>query len=231
MTDSISEIFSSPSPAVDSSGMTAAQLESQGVTYASMSGDVAASDQAAINQTNPLPPSSSNTAGLFGSLGSAGQLLSLVGTAVKGGSQAQAGQVGIQVANYNSGVATTAANNAMGASENKAISDNTQEQLLLSHARALAASGGGSASDPTVVNQVEAPIEAQGEYNQMTDLYNGENQSQALRSQAALQQYEAENNASGAFINAGSTLMSGATSSLFSRYAPDPLVNYNSGLN
>ena len=232
MTDSIGELFASPtpSPALDASGVTAAQLSSQGVTNASMSGDVAAADQAAINQTNPVPASSpTDYSGLFGSIGGVGKLLSLVGTGIKAGGQVQQAQVAQNVANYNSNVATTQSNNVMGAAENKAAIDNQSEQLLLSHARALAASGGGSADDPTIINQVDAPIQAQGEYNSMTDLYNGESQSQALLSAAALQKYEADNSSSADYINAGTTLMSGATSTLFSRYAPDPLSSYNSG--
>jgi hypothetical protein len=63
-----------------------------------------------------------------------------------------------------------------------------QTQLVQSRAKALAAGSGAGASDPTVQN-IQADIGREGEYDALTQLYNGESASRALRYQASMTKY------------------------------------------
>lgn len=66
-------------------------------------------------------------------------------------------------------------------SQREAIEERRQSRLSVSRAQAVAAAGGGGASDPDVVNRI-ADIEGEGELNFLRALYEGETASaQSLR--------------------------------------------------
>ncbi len=183
------------------------------VGIAEAAGDIAASGAA--------------SSGLFGGL-TAGNALALVGTGFSALKSVQAGNTAANVGAYNATVAKNAANQAMAGGETKSINDNMNTQLMMSRARALAASSTGSASNPSFVNNVAAPIAQQGEYNSMMDIYNGTNTANNLESQAAMDTFAGQTTQQSDYIGAGTTIMSGAAS-MFNRYAPDPMLAYNAG--
>lgn len=80
-----------------------------------------------------------------------------------------------------------AGNNAMATGERAATEERKQAGLAQSRAVALAAAGGGGASDPTVMN-ILGNLAGAGEYNALSQLYNAQseatgdqNQSNALK--------------------------------------------------
>jgi len=82
------------------------------------------------------------------------------------------------------------AGQAVAASQRDAAEQARQGRLLQSRALALAAAGGGGASDPTIVN-IMGSIAGEGAYRSMVSLYKGEEQARALRMEAAARDYDA----------------------------------------
>lgn len=108
------------------------------------------------------------------------------------------------------------ANADAAASQRQAEETRRQTGYVLSRAQALAASSGAGATDPTVVN-LEGNIAGRGEYNALTQLYEGNISEGNLNSQA-----EAARNAGRATARAGvlkgvTTALSGGTS-LYTKY-------------
>lgn len=128
------------------------------------------------------------------------------------------------------------------AAQRAAIQQRAQGALVQSRANALAASSGGSASDPGVIN-VTGQIGAKSEYNALSELYSGETQAQGNEYQAKVdrttgQQYAA----AGAFdkgvgdfraglfpVQAAGTIFGGA-SSLFAKYGSSSTSSPGGGL-
>lgn len=113
---------------------------------------------------------------------------------------------------------------AEAASQREAIRAKRESSYLASRNKALAAAGGGSASDPTVVNLIDQ-IESEGEYNALTALYNGSARAQGIRSDALTTQYgaEMERQAGKSAKKAGkttafNTVLSGASNYGMARY-------------
>ncbi len=78
----------------------------------------------------------------------------------------------------------TNAGQAQAAAQREAIDIDRQVQLNASRALAVAASSGGGASDPTVVNLI-AQSAADGAYRKAVALYEGDEQARAMRLDAA----------------------------------------------
>lgn len=110
------------------------------------------------------------------------------GTILQASSQMAAGRAAQKAGNMEKAASDVAANNANAAAQRKAIESQRQATLAGSRLQALSAAGGG-ASDPTIVNLAEG-IAGKGEYNAMTDLYNGESDAAALTDKGNLAQYE-----------------------------------------
>lgn len=77
------------------------------------------------------------------------------------------------------------------AAQRNALDEQRQTKLVESRAIALAAAGGGSASDPTVINMV-ARISGEGAYRQMAAVYQGAEQARLLKLGAAAKRYEGD---------------------------------------
>lgn len=75
------------------------------------------------------------------------------------------------------------AGQAQAASQRVAITADEQSKLVASRALAVAAAGGGGASDPTVVNLI-AGIAQEGAYRQALSLYQGDERARQLQTQA-----------------------------------------------
>ena len=110
------------------------------------------------------------------------------------------------------------------ASQRSAEEDRLRTQYAVSRAVAVAAAGGGAASDPGVVNIV-ANIERQGAYNASVDLYQGKSAARSMENQAnadiygaSLKTADAKQAASAKTMGAVTTLMKGGAS-IYDKYA------------
>lgn len=83
------------------------------------------------------------------------------------------------------------AGDAIAASQRDAMEQKRHATLVQSRALALAAAGGGGASDPTVVN-IMSKITGEGAYRQAVALYQGEDKARLLRMGAAGKRYEGQ---------------------------------------
>lgn len=85
------------------------------------------------------------------------------------------------------------AGQARAASQHDAADIERQSQLVASRALAVAAAGGGGASDPGVLNIISRNA-AEGAYRRAAALYQGEDRASAMESQAAATEYQGQIN-------------------------------------
>jgi hypothetical protein len=129
------------------------------------------------------------------------------------------------------------AGQAQAAAQKDAEDVQRRTDLVTSRALAVAAAGGGGASDPSVVNTI-AGIAQEGAYRKAVALYRGDEEARRMTMQAEATQYEAgsraaaeRNTAIGGFIGAGTSLLKGAAkqSSLLEKYGGGgPKLDFNS---
>lgn len=157
-------------------------------------------------------------------------VMSVAGTAMNAYGQVQAGaaakaQGAAQqtAANYNAASLDQQATAVRGQTSAQITDQARQTQLIQSTVRARAASSGGGATDPTVVN-LQSGIAGRGEYNNLALLYTGEEKAQGMNTAADLarftgrEQYDAGiNNQTAANVKAIGSIFSGA-SSLYGKY-------------
>jgi len=120
------------------------------------------------------------------------------------------------------------ANQDTAAAERQEIQQDRQTQLVLSRATADAAAGGGSASDPGVVN-LEGQIAQQGAYNAMSALYGGQSKAAQDTYQGQIDLFQGQQAATAAPIAAAGTILSGV-SSFFGNRALLSYYRQNGGL-
>ena len=101
-------------------------------------------------------------------------------------------------------------------SQRESIEQRREADLAQSRALALAAAGGGGASDPTVVDII-SDLEGEGEYRALTALYNGEEQARGYEDEAKARRKAGKNAKTAGIISGVSTVLSGA-SSLYGKY-------------
>lgn len=99
--------------------------------------------------------------------------------------------------------------NEFASSQRKAMEQRRQTALVLSRQRAVAAAGGGDATDPTVT-AIMGRTEQQGEYNAMIDMYNGSVSRADYYKDAASKKSEGKASFIGSLFDAGSTIYSAA---------------------
>jgi hypothetical protein len=107
---------------------------------------------------------------------------------------------------------------AQASAQRTAADVDRQTQMVVSRALAVAASSGGGASDPTVVNLI-AQNAAEGAYRKAVALYGGDEANRVDQAQASAKEYEGKAaRASGNMMGAANLLMAGAkTKSLYQR--------------
>lgn len=143
-------------------------------------------------------------------IGLAGTGLGAVGSILEGQSAASAAEAeGIQ--------AIAQAKSARATSQRQANEERRQGDLAISRAQAVAAAGGGGATDPTVLNIV-GDIAGQSEYNALSALYEGTTAADTLEYQAKIKAMQARDAKIAGYIGAGSKLLSGGAS-LYDRYS------------
>lgn len=108
--------------------------------------------------------------------------------------------------------------NASAASAQRQAQDvQRRTDMVKSRALAVAASSGAGADDPNVLNTI-AGIEAEGHYQAMSRLYNGETQRQSLNNQADATVREGNAKRTAYDLSAVSSVLS-TGSSLYTKYA------------
>lgn len=88
-----------------------------------------------------------------------------------------------------------------------AIEERRDAKYLMSRARALAAASGGGVSDPSVVN-ILGDIEAEGEYNALARMYEGETAAQSDQAMAKARRSEGNAAMNASYFNMASTAAS-----------------------
>lgn len=137
-------------------------------------------------------------------------------TILSASGQIAAGNTANNAAKYNAAAEQTYGTQQFAASQRSAFQERRKTDYTLSRAQAVAASSGGGATDPTVVN-LEGGIKAQGEYNAMTALYQGQEAERQANTQAGLDLYQGKQAQKAGYIKGATTLLSGG-SSLFDKY-------------
>lgn len=105
------------------------------------------------------------------------------GTIMGGNAAAQAGQSARGAQYFKAAQEDQAAQESRAASQRVALDKQHQTDLALSTLQARAAAGGGSASDPGVINLAQN-IAGRGEYQSLMDMYTGENRARGIEDQA-----------------------------------------------
>ncbi len=115
------------------------------------------------------------------------------------------------------------AGQSIAASQRQAMELRRQTKLVESRAIAVAAAGGGGASDPTIIGLI-SKIHGEGAYRAGVALYQGEDAARSLRMKAAAVNYEgsiaadALESQGNAYETQGTTALVKGASSLFQKY-------------
>lgn len=162
-----------------------------------------------------------------------GIALTIGSTILSAYGQIQAGKEKQAAANYQADIADQAAGQTRAAATQQAMERQHQGVLAVSRAKAVAAASGGDADGTTVVEQ-EAKLAARGKYNAMSALYSGNQAAAGEENQANAYRFGGDQAASASYVDAGTTILGGATS-LYSKYggsgppAPPAMDDYGSG--
>lgn len=135
--------------------------------------------------------------------------ISAVGTIAQGNAARAAG-------NYQAAQLNQQAGQERAIAQRNAIEQRHKATLANSRALAVAAAGGGGASDPTV-NNIMGDITGQGEYNALSALYTGEERARGMNMQADVARLEGKQARSASLLKAGTTIL-GAGSTLADRF-------------
>ena len=154
---------------------------------------------------------------IFGSLGEAsGSLRSGQASIIAGQRKKVADQFEAEQYLVNAG-------QTIASSQRAAAEARRQAGLVESRILAVAAAGGGGASDPTIINLI-SQTHARGAYNSAVALYQGEDQARSMRMAAAAKNYEGAVAEESGYLKdqayrtaAGSSILKGA-GSLFNKY-------------
>lgn len=153
-------------------------------------------------------------------LAAAGTVVSTIGAIQQGNAQQAA-------ANYQAAQLTQQAGQDRATAQRQAIEERRKAGLALSRVQAFSAASGAGATDPTV-NNIAGDIAGQGEYNALTQLYNGEERARGLENQASATRFQGQQAHQAGLFKAGSTILEGGTS-LMTKYG-DPFTSSSSSL-
>lgn len=148
----------------------------------------------------------------------------IMGTTILGGvagaaGQAQAGEAANATAKYQALVARQNANAEEATGQRQAIEERRKAAFTSSRIRAVAAASGAGADDPSVLN-LEADVNAQGEYNAMSRLFTGASAGQAQRQNAMLTTLAGRNERDASYAAAGGTILKsvGDAATMYAKY-------------
>lgn len=152
-----------------------------------------------------------------------GSLLSAYGQRQKGADDASAGKQQQALAQYQAAQMRTNAISAQASAQLSTHDIQRQQDYVTSRALAVAASSGGGASDPTVINLI-ARTAGEGAYRRSVALYEGNAKAQALNAQADATEYggalavDNANKSKSAYDVAATTTMVKGAASLYDKY-------------
>lgn len=138
--------------------------------------------------------------GIFAALSVAGSLVSAGGSILSGNAQAENAKFQAQQLNMK-------ATEERAAASREAADQARKQALVTSRQQALAAAGGGSATDPSILDLM-GDTAAQGYVQRGTTVGLGENRARGYEDAAAVQRLNARNARMAGFIDAGSSLLS-----------------------
>lgn len=141
------------------------------------------------------------------------------GTQIRHGLDMQA------AAQYQAAQLRQMANTEAAQGERSAEWEGIKTQELMSHQLARAASGGGGASDPTIVN-IMARTASEGAYRQASALYSGQDAARLRTMQADAEEYQGKAAKDSAFINAAGGILDSGTSILRGAAMSSMLAKY-----
>lgn len=159
----------------------------------------------------------------------AGGALSAGGTLIGGQAAADAGESARGAQYFKATQEDMAAQESRAAAQRASLDKGRETTLLLSKLQAGAASGGGGASDPTILNLAEG-IAGRGEYESLLDMYKGENRARGLQDEATgsrltgdAAKAEGDAKKTASYLSAAGTLI-GSAGSAYRTYnkIPDP---------
>lgn len=99
----------------------------------------------------------------------------------------------------------------------EAAAKRREARLANSRNLAVAAAGGGSAGDPTVI-QLMGDVEAEGQMNALTEMYKGLTRKADLLTQASVTRTQGRNARTASYIGAAGTLFDGFSTAAGRRY-------------
>lgn len=120
----------------------------------------------------------------LGWLSGAGSLIQAFGNVEAGRTARAAGEMAKMRADFVAWQAEEQGKTVIAAGQRQALEEKRKADLLVSRAKAIAASSGGGVSDPTIVNLL-ARTKGEGVYRASVALYEGEAKARQLRFQAA----------------------------------------------
>lgn len=146
--------------------------------------------------------------------------IAAAGTVISADQQRRAGEIDKMNADFQASQLERNANTAAAESQREAIKVRREAKYAESRARALAASSGGDASDPTVVHLING-IQDEGEYSALSALYNGNSQYGAMNTAAAVSRGTGKAAKNAGYARAGATTAAGLADFARSFTPPD----------
>lgn len=145
--------------------------------------------------------------------------VSIGGSILSGIGQMNAGKAAQKSANFQAQQLEQQAGQERAASQRVAIEERRRANIAMSNAQASAAASGGGATDETVLN-ITGGLAAQGEYNALSALFEGEEKARGLQLQATSTRMEGKQAKRAGMIGGVSTIIGGAGNALMAKYAP-----------
>lgn len=135
-------------------------------------------------------------------------VMSGIGTVLSASGQMSAGNASAAAGYGQQAVLDQQAGQVAAQGSQEVANQNLKTKAIIGTLRARAASGGGSASDPTVVN-LAGNIAARGEYNALSALYSADEKASGLQYQGDLAAYSGQVKQTAARTTALATAISG----------------------
>lgn len=142
--------------------------------------------------------------------------LMAAGTLMSAGQQAQQGKAAKQAYDYQARQQEISAGQERAVAQRNAAEQRRRETLAQSRLRAVAAAGGGSATDAGVLD-LSGDLAEEGELQALYELYSGEERARGLEGNAALNRFQGKQAKRAGQAAAFGTLLKGG-SSLLARY-------------
>ena len=137
--------------------------------------------------------------------------LSAAGTGIAAGGDLTAGNNAAALGEANAAYLKVQAGQDIAQGSQEVSNQNLETKYIISNVRGAAASSGGTATSPSIVN-IEGAIAARGSYNALSDMYAANEKAQGLNYQGALDIYSGKVTQEADEMKALSTVLSGAGS-------------------